>query len=243
MPTKTTRRKPPRHPPPPDRPTLWGVSRYERPSPEKAADTQRRRLLLGVTQAVAKKGYARTTVADILEEVRISRRTFYEMFKDVEDCYLAAYEFAHRALIEAIRQSQRGIDDAQVRAERAHRAFLEFNRQHPDAALAFLSGIMEAGPQAAERRSRAIHEFAEMHQVLHRQLRRQYPQMPHVPKPAFLALTAGTNLVVIEHLRRRGPQQLMDLLPTILYLSYSIYGLPEQARQALDGDSAARRRR
>jgi hypothetical protein len=67
--------------------------------------------------------------------------------------------------------------------------------------------------------------------------------MPHVPKPAFLALTAGTNLVVIEHLRRRGPQQLMDLLPTILYLSYSIYGLPAQARQALDGDSAARRRR
>jgi AcrR family transcriptional regulator len=242
MPTKTTRRKPPRLPLASESPELWGVSRYERASPKKVAETQRRRLLLGVTQAVAKKGYARTTVADIIEEVRISRRTFYEMFKDVEDCYLAAYEFAHRALIEAIRQSQRGIEDALLRAEQAHRAFLAFNRQHPQAALAFLSGIMEAGPHAAERRSRAIHEFAEMHAVLHRQLRRQHPQLPQVPKAAFLALTAGTNLVVIEHLRRRGPEQLMDLLPILLYLSFSIYGLPAQAQQALERGSAVRRR-
>lgn len=243
MPTKTTRRKPLRLPVTSESPQLWGVSRYQRPSPAKVTEIQRRRLLFGVTQAVAKKGYARTTVADIIGEVRISRRTFYEMFRDVEDCYLEAYEFAHRALIDAIRQSQRGIDDALVRAERAHYALLAFNRQHPDAALAFLSGVMEAGPHAAERRSRAILEFAEMHQVLHRQLRRQHPHLPQVSKPAFLALTAGTNFILVDELRRRGPGKLMDLLPTILYLSYSVYGLSAQAQQALGGGAAARRRR
>jgi AcrR family transcriptional regulator len=197
------------------------------------AEVQRRRLLLGVAHAVARNGYAATTVADILAEVRISRRTFYEMFRDKEDCYLAAYEVAHQAMIDTIRESQRGIADALVRTERAHHAFLAFICQHADFAAAFLVGIVEAGPQAAQRRQQSNQEFAEMHLVLHRQLRRQHPRLPQVPKKAFFALSSGANLLVVDELRQRGRGKLMELLPTILYLSYSIYGLYGEAARVL----------
>lgn len=214
---------------------FWGVAPYQKPTHEEVTETQRKRLLLGITRAVAKKGYAETSVADVLKEVRVSRRTFYELFKDKEACYLAAYDMAHDAMIDAIKQSQRGVTDAIVRVERAHVAFLDFIREHPDVAIAFSVGILEAGRRASERRQRAFEEFADLHAVLHRQCRDQHPELPEVPRRALVALTAGTNIIVIDELRRHGAVKLMDLLPVILYLSYSVYGLSARAAEQAGG--------
>ena len=211
--------------------TFWGVAPYERPSAEEVATTQRKRLLLGITRAVAKKGYAAVSVADVLKEVRVSRRTFYEMFKDKEDCYLAAYDLAHDATIEYIKESQRGISESFERIERAHRAYLEFICKHPELAIAFSVGVVEAGPRASDRRQRAFQEFADLHAVLHRQCRAQHPEVPEVPRLALVALTAGTNIVVMDELRRCGVGKVMALLPVILYLSCSVYGVTKLAER------------
>ncbi len=57
-----------------------------------APATQRERLLDGMARTVAEQGYAATSVADVLQAARISRRTFYERFADKEDCFIAAYD-------------------------------------------------------------------------------------------------------------------------------------------------------
>jgi len=59
---------------------------------ELVAENQRERLLNGVVDAVAEHGYNATTIGAITEAAKISRRTFYEHFKDKEGCFLAAYE-------------------------------------------------------------------------------------------------------------------------------------------------------
>jgi AcrR family transcriptional regulator len=59
---------------------------------EAVAENQRERLLNGVVDAVAEHGYNATTIGSITEAAKISRRTFYEHFKDKEGCFLAAYE-------------------------------------------------------------------------------------------------------------------------------------------------------
>ena len=61
-------------------------------SRELVAENQRERLLNGVVDAVAEHGYNATTIGAITEAAKISRRTFYEHFKDKEGCFLAAYE-------------------------------------------------------------------------------------------------------------------------------------------------------
>jgi AcrR family transcriptional regulator len=217
---------------PPDH-AFWGVAPFQKAPPEQVAETQRRRLLLGITRVVARKGYGAANVADVLREVRISRRTFYELFRGKEDCYLAAYAQAHAAIVAAIKDSQRGIRDPLERFEAAHRAFLGVIEQQPDVARAFLVGILEAGPRATEQRTQADLEFADMHVELHRQCRERFPELPAVPRRAFVALTAGTNLVVIDELRRHGAARVMALLPDVLYLSYSVYGLHAQAAAQL----------
>ena len=59
---------------------------------EVITENQRERLLNGVVDAVAEHGYNATTIGAITEAAKISRRTFYEHFKDKEGCFLAAYE-------------------------------------------------------------------------------------------------------------------------------------------------------
>jgi AcrR family transcriptional regulator len=53
------------------------------------AEIQRARLLAGALWAVDEFGYTRTTVTEITAKARVSRRTFYELFANGEDCLAA----------------------------------------------------------------------------------------------------------------------------------------------------------
>src|SRR6478672_6443881 len=68
--------------------------------------TQRERMLDAVVAAVAEKGYAEMTVADVVARAGVSRRTFYEQFDDRLDCFLAAYVANVEALIAEIAAAQ-----------------------------------------------------------------------------------------------------------------------------------------
>jgi len=61
-----------------------------RTTPGPSADAHRRRLLGAVLQVVATKGYADTTIGDVVARAMVSRRTFYECFADKEECFVAA---------------------------------------------------------------------------------------------------------------------------------------------------------
>jgi AcrR family transcriptional regulator len=50
--------------------------------------SQRKRLLNGMTKAVAKRGYTQATVAQAIAYAGVSRSTFYEHFADKQDCFL-----------------------------------------------------------------------------------------------------------------------------------------------------------
>jgi AcrR family transcriptional regulator len=59
---------------------------------EQIVEIQRSRLLAAAVSAVDELGYADTTVADITSRARVSRRTFYELFKNREECLAAVLE-------------------------------------------------------------------------------------------------------------------------------------------------------
>jgi AcrR family transcriptional regulator len=55
---------------------------------------QRARLLAAAVPAVDELGWSGVTVADIASRARVSRRTFYDLFVNREDCLLAVWEDA-----------------------------------------------------------------------------------------------------------------------------------------------------
>ena len=78
---------------------------------------QRSRMLAAAAEAVEDVGYARMTVAQVISRARVSRKTFYDVFADREDCFLAAFEQA--------------IGQAQRHGERSLRAGVGLARRNP----------------------------------------------------------------------------------------------------------------
>jgi AcrR family transcriptional regulator len=59
---------------------------------EQLVEIQRSRLLAAAVVAVDELGYADTTVSDVTSRARVSRRTFYELFSNREECLAAVLE-------------------------------------------------------------------------------------------------------------------------------------------------------
>ena len=65
-------------------------------------EIQRTRIITAMTELVRERGPAGVTVAHVVARSGVSRRTFYELFEDREDCLLAAFDRAIAAAAETV---------------------------------------------------------------------------------------------------------------------------------------------
>jgi AcrR family transcriptional regulator len=182
------------------------------------AASQRARMLEAMAGAVAERGYATVTVADVVARAGVSRKTFYEHFSDKEACFLAAYDLGASVLLEEITEAFAGTGTWEQRMEAGARAFLDTLAEYPSFARTFLLEAPAAGPAALERRAAVHARYAEL-------LRAALKERPDLPEPApevALVAIAGINEVVAERIRSRGFGGLDDLLPLILYVEYAL---------------------
>ncbi|HEX8856534.1 MAG TPA: helix-turn-helix domain-containing protein, partial [Thermoleophilaceae bacterium] len=87
--------------------------------------SQRGRMLDAMAQSVAEKGYAATTVADVVGRAGVSRKTFYEHFRDKEDCFLEAWDAGVEILLDAVAQATTATEDWREGVRAGTRAYLE----------------------------------------------------------------------------------------------------------------------
>lgn len=112
--------------------------------------SQRGRMLDSIAETVAARGYGATSVANVVERAGVSRKTFYEHFRDKEDCFLAAYDAGVEILMATMREGD------------PIRAYLETLAAEPAFARTFLIEIGAAGPRALARRQEVHEAFARL---------------------------------------------------------------------------------
>jgi len=127
--------------------------------------TQRTRMLAAVIDAVAEKGFAEMTVADVVARAGVSRRTFYEQFSDKLDCFLAAYEERSDEL-ERVVAAAGALAGPGDRLRAGLTAYLEHMAANPTAARVLTIDIYGAGPAALEARERSRARFAEQYRAV-----------------------------------------------------------------------------
>ncbi|WP_249012326.1 TetR/AcrR family transcriptional regulator [Conexibacter sp. DBS9H8] len=113
--------------------------------------TPRERLIAALAEAIVERGYAETTVADIVARARTSRRTFYEHFRDRGGCFLALFAQETARTLAAIAAAIDLDDDLAEQAERAVDAYIAAVSVHPELQRSFareLPGLAEAGAEA-----------------------------------------------------------------------------------------------
>jgi AcrR family transcriptional regulator len=129
---------------------------------EKVTEIQRTRMLAAAVEAVEELGYARMTVAQVISRAKVSRKTFYDVFADREDCFLAAFD-------QAITHGGALVREAYTRApgwREGIRSGLErmliFLDDEPGLARVCVVEALGAGPRVLERRAQVLQDLARM---------------------------------------------------------------------------------
>jgi AcrR family transcriptional regulator len=120
---------------------------------------QRERLIAGLAEAVAEKGYLGTTIADITRQAAVSRRTFYEHFTTRDECFVAAYDTVMAELHERIAQAFEQAEDWPHAVRSGIRAMLHFLVVEPSLARLCMVEALVAGPVVVDRYDAAIQSF------------------------------------------------------------------------------------
>ena len=125
-------------------------------------EADKQRVVFGLSTAVAAKGYADTTIADIVRHARVSKRTFYEQFPDKEACFLEAYRQASLELQALLLASRDPALGAEAQIERTLGVYVAALEQDPARTRTFLLEIYAAGPRALRVRREVHDQFASL---------------------------------------------------------------------------------
>ena len=180
---------------------------------------QRERMLLAVAEAVAEQGFVTTTVADIIARARLSRRTFYEHFADKEECFLAAYDTVVEQLLAAVGQAYEQAEGWPQKVHDGLETFLAYLAAEPAFARMCIVEVVAAGPEARSRRDAAMRVFVDFLEPG----RTEAPKGIVVPALAADVVVGGIYEIIYSRLQRDAADELVEMLPELLYCALVPY--------------------
>jgi len=215
----------------PPRPRTTTRSARRKPeTKQEVLSLQRARILVAAVDLMEGENRSGLTVAKIITRARLSRKTFYEIFDDVEGCFLAAFEDAIARCSEIARATYAVQPDWRQGMRAAVGALLETLEREPGLARLCLLDSIVAGKRVVKRRSELLAEIA--HAI---ELGRELEDTDLEPHPLIgLALAGGILTLLQERLRGAGPGPLLALQAPIMNLLMMPYLGRAAAREELD---------
>jgi len=197
------------------------------------AHSQRERLLVAVAKVTAEKGYGAATIGDVCTGAGVSRATFYELFKDKEDCFHAAMELSLADAMGSIVAVYSPDKPWATMVRDAAAAFLELLASRPTFAR---MALIEA-PSSGER---AFQLYASGKRVLQSLLERGRDdpvEEEAIPTSAARAALAAAESLIVGQILTGNTARLPELLPDIVYITTLPYlGQEEALRQAREAE-------
>jgi AcrR family transcriptional regulator len=123
---------------------------------EQVDEIQRARVLSALVEVVAEHGVGAATVAHVVARAGVSRRTFYELFADRDECFLAAFDQAVALAAARALPIFAGEGRWRERIRGALLALLELLDEEPELGGLCVVHSLGAGPGALEHRARML---------------------------------------------------------------------------------------
>jgi AcrR family transcriptional regulator len=220
--------------------TPWGMSetlreRGIRPGPgippEETAQNQRERLFGAMVASVSERGYAATRVADLTKLSGVSSKSFYKLFDDKKDCFLATM----RAMVDAgiAYASMPGSDSASTYKSweeqiiGVNMAFAEMVIAQPASARLLLLHAHAAGPEALEMLGVAV---AALESLAARRTAKNYPEYVGLPPEIITGMVVSVQEIARTRLRSGREEELPELIPDFAKVIASWAPPPEPLR-------------
>jgi AcrR family transcriptional regulator len=164
-----------------------------------------------MADAVAHKGYADTTIADLAARARVSRRTFYEHFSSKEECLIALYEAASAQALSVLRQAIDREHDPLTQAEQALRAYFATMASNPRLLKTLFIAILGLGDVGLQARRRVNLQLADF---ILETVNRPHPGQRPLPAALAMSIVGGINELVLEMIERDRISELGALTET-----------------------------
>jgi AcrR family transcriptional regulator len=203
--------------PPPARAPTRG--RYDRTlSADDRGRAQRRRILDAAADVFAARGFAGASVEQIVSLAGMSRKTFYEHFKDLTDVLLKLHDrsasLAYRFVEAAVRSEEEPI--AQIRA--GVRAFLGIISEYADLSRVVFREMRAAGPEYEVHRDIVLQRYVSL---LFERLTEAYRSDLIVRPPDELTLytlVSGLESVAMRYVSRREEARATEAVEPLVQL-------------------------
>jgi AcrR family transcriptional regulator len=186
------------------------------------------RVLRALAAVVAEKGYPDTTVAEIVERAATSQRTFYEHFKNKEDAIVAALDSGSAHMLAAALPAFRRAPDWPHAVHDTQEAMFCFGAEEPE--YARLGGVemYAAGKRALDQREVVTEGMEGL-------LAPGYELKPDTPAIAAEAIGGALYSLLYDHAKKKGPETLPDLVPTLVYVTLAPFLSRDEAYEVAIG--------
>lgn len=124
-------------------------------------EDHRSRLLEAMAHLASGKGLAATTIADLVAEAGVSKRTFYEHFADKEACFLALYRGASSSATRTLRGAVLPDRPWQHQIEQALNAYFAYLQMNPGLVRALFVEIHHLGIEGLRARREVLRQLAD----------------------------------------------------------------------------------
>ena len=204
-----------------DEPRMGGTAHLQ------VAEIQRSRLLAAAVSVVDELGYDVVTVTHITQRAHVSRRTFYELFENREDCLAAMFEYTLAPIRAEILAAKL---DGLLWRERTRLALwtiLCFLDREPVLARVCVVQSLRGDQQVLERRTEVLAELARFVDEGRDESARGNSLAPLTAE----GLVGAAHSIVYTRLLRSEPEPLRALLGDLMGMLVLPYAGPEAARR------------
>jgi AcrR family transcriptional regulator len=179
---------------------------------EHVTEIQRVRILMAMAEVAAERGAGQASVAHIVSRAGVSRRTFYDLFEDREDCFLATFdEVVARASLPVL-VAYRAESKWRERIRAGLLALLVFFDEEPALARFCVVEALAAGPRALERRGELVDQLVS---VVDEGRGERPARTPEAPPLAAEGAVGAVLAVIHRRLAVGGPEPLTSLLGSL----------------------------
>lgn len=189
-------------------------------------ENQRERIMVAVAEVVSEQDYGSASVEDIIKAAGLSRRTFYDHFKNKEEAFLASFDSVSGELMRDVYAAFGAAEGFVDRVVDCLTAFLGFVSERPIYAHMCIVEVLAAGPEAIERRNTLMSAFA----ALFDRAAKEEKGTLRTPPLVSEIIVGGIYEVVYARVLRGEVESLPELHPDFVYSALLPYVGPDETQ-------------
>ena len=183
-----------------------------------------------MVRVAAEKGYAASTVTEVVEVAGVSSATFYELFEDKEACFLEAFGAVNDVVVAHVSSAYERAAGAPwpERVEAALRALVQLLAAEADIARLTMVEMTAAGDEARERYGVALSRFMPFLEE-----GRRYSEQKGLPDDTAQFAVGAVTSMIFDEIRAGRGAELERILPDLVFAVLMPYLGPDGAEREM----------